>query len=66
MHGSLVCCMSNYASVSFVPVQVEEYKDKVARVLADMENMRERTMRQAEREKQFAIAVRSSLFPYLL
>lgn len=49
-----------------MPVQVEEYKDKVARVLADMENMRERTMRQAEREKQFAIAVRSSLFPYLL
>ena len=38
-------------------MQVEEYKDRLARALADMENMRERTMRQAEREKQFAVSV---------
>lgn len=40
-------------------MQVEEYKDRLARALADMENMRERTMRQAEREKQFAVSVSS-------
>ena len=39
--------------------QVEKYKDRLARALADMENMRERTMRQAEREKQFAVSVSS-------
>lgn len=38
-------------------LQVEQYKEKLARALADMENMRERTMRQADKEKQFAIAV---------
>ncbi|KAK9915261.1 hypothetical protein WJX75_006840 [Coccomyxa subellipsoidea] len=36
--------------------EVEKYKDRLARALADMENMRERTMRQAEREKQFAVS----------
>lgn len=38
-------------------LQVEQYKERLARALADMENMRERTMRQADKEKQFAIAV---------
>jgi hypothetical protein len=37
--------------------QVEEYKEKFARALADMENLRERTARAAERSKQFAIGV---------
>ncbi|CAL8468666.1 g8206 [Coccomyxa elongata] len=36
--------------------EVEQYKERLARALADMENMRERTMRQADKEKQFAIA----------
>lgn len=44
-----ICCV----------LQVEEYKDRLARALADMENMRERTMREAKREKQFAISVSS-------
>lgn len=35
--------------------QVAEYKDKLVRVLADMENLRDRTTRQAEQSRQFAI-----------
>lgn len=35
--------------------QVADYKDKLVRVLADMENLRERTARQAEQSRSFAI-----------
>ena len=38
--------------------QVADYKDKLVRVLADMENLRERTARQAEQSRSFAIQVR--------
>lgn len=38
-------------------LQVAEYKDKLVRVLADMENLRDRTTRQAEQSRQFAIQV---------
>lgn len=49
--------------ISFVCVQVEEYKEKFARALADMENLRERTARAAERSKQFAIGVITPIPP---
>ena len=37
--------------------QVADYKDKLVHVLADMENLRQRTNRQAEQSRSFAIQV---------
>lgn len=41
--------------------QVEDLKDKLARSLADMENLRERTARATEQSRTFAIQVCSLL-----
>lgn len=38
-------------------MQIANYKDKLVRVLADMENLRDRTSRQAEQARSFAIQV---------
>lgn len=38
-------------------VQLSDYKDKLVRLLADMENLRDRTSRQAEQSRSFAIQV---------
>lgn len=38
-------------------VQLADYKDKLVRLLADMENLRDRTSRQAEQSRSFAIQV---------
>ena len=38
-------------------MQVADYKDKLVHVLADMENLRDRTTRQAEQSRSFAIQV---------
>ena len=40
-----------------VCVQIADAKDRLARVLADMENLRQRTARSAEQGRQFAIQV---------
>jgi molecular chaperone GrpE (heat shock protein) len=39
-------------------VQLYDLQDKVKRTMADMENLRERTARQAESSRQFAVQVR--------
>lgn len=45
-------------------MQLADYKDKLVRLLADMENLRDRTSRQAEQSRSFAIQVRLAyLFP---
>ena len=38
-------------------LQLANYKDKLVRLLADMENLRDRTNRQAEQARSFAIQV---------
>lgn len=40
--------------------KAEEAKDRLLRTLADMENLRERTARQSEQTKQFAIQARTT------
>lgn len=47
-----------------VCVQIADGKDRLARVLADMENLRERTARSAEQGRQFAIQVRTQVPSY--
>ena len=42
-------------------VQLANYKDKLVRLLADMENLRDRTNRQAEQARSFAIQVRPGI-----
>ncbi len=42
-------------------LQVADSKDQVLRTLADMENLRERSARQIETNKQFAVQVRLAL-----
>ena len=41
-------------------MQVDELKERLARALADMENLRERTTRAQEQSRQFAIQVQCS------
>ena len=42
-------------------LQVERSKDQVLRTLADMENLRERSARQIDTNKQFAVQVQPDL-----
>ena len=42
-------------------LQVADSKDQVLRTLADMENLRERSARQIDTNKQFAVQVRLAL-----
>lgn len=41
--------------------QIKDLQDKVLRTLAEMENLRERTAREAENTRKFAIQVRADM-----
>lgn len=54
-HSVNSCCVE--AINTHFWVQLANYKDKLVRLLADMENLRDRTNRQAEQARSFAIQV---------
>ena len=57
-HDFLACVRQPDHQLTLLLMPKEaEYKDKLVRVLADMENLRERTNRQAEQSRQYAIQV---------
>ena len=56
---SILC--AGWQAILICLPQVADYKDKLVHVLADMENLRQRTNRQAEQSRTFAIQVNKLL-----